>query len=104
MSVTVSNCIQICNAPTNQSTSKMLYSFPRQPRFLKRKTILYFLPHPDATSTTNSKTLFPTEEPLWATVTSTTSPRNFPSLLLPTLTTSAQVPTKASASVKAETK
>jgi hypothetical protein len=39
MSVTVSTCGQICNAPTNLSPSKMLYSFPKQERFLKRKTI-----------------------------------------------------------------
>jgi hypothetical protein len=39
MSVTVSNCNDIFNAPTNESTAKMLYTFPKQTRFLKRTTI-----------------------------------------------------------------
>ena len=33
MSVTVSNCFEICNAPTNISSAKMLYSFPKDGRF-----------------------------------------------------------------------
>ena len=48
MSVTISTCNQICNAPTNQSSAKMLYSFPKQSRFLKRKTLLYLCSHPAA--------------------------------------------------------
>lgn len=44
MSITISTCNQICNAPTNLSPSKQLYSFPKQERFLKRKTIQYYTP------------------------------------------------------------
>ena len=43
MSITISNCYEICNAPTNQSSAKMLYSFPKQQRFVRRRQILYFL-------------------------------------------------------------
>jgi hypothetical protein len=42
MSVTVSNCDEICNNPSNNSTAKMLYSFPKKSRFNSRKIILYF--------------------------------------------------------------
>lgn len=31
MSITISNWKQICDAPTNNSPSKMAYSFPRSP-------------------------------------------------------------------------
>jgi hypothetical protein len=107
MSVTISNCNEICNAPTNQSTAKMLYTFPKQPRFLKRKTILYFLPHLDVTSTMNSRIPSRTGQPLSDMVISTTSPKNFLSLLLLTPTTLvialAPVPRRASASDKAGT-
>ena len=41
MSVTVSNCNEICNSPTNSSPSKMLYSFPKGIRFPMSKKILY---------------------------------------------------------------
>jgi hypothetical protein len=40
MSVTISNCDEICKSPTNNSTSKMLYSFPKTSRFNSRKLIL----------------------------------------------------------------
>jgi hypothetical protein len=33
MSVIDSNCIEICNSPTNSSKSKMLFSFPKATRF-----------------------------------------------------------------------
>ena len=36
MSVTISNCDEICSSPTNNSTSKMLYSFPKTSRFPAR--------------------------------------------------------------------
>lgn len=53
MSVTISNCNEICNSPTNFSPSKMLYSFPKTARFNTRKVILcdrYY----DMPSTVNS--------------------------------------------------
>lgn len=53
MSVTISNCNEICNSPTNVSPSKMLYSFPKTARFNTRKVILcdrYY----DIPSTVNS--------------------------------------------------
>eukprot|EP01017_Pseudomicrothorax_dubius_P025273 TRINITY_DN270_c0_g2_i1.p1 TRINITY_DN270_c0_g2~~TRINITY_DN270_c0_g2_i1.p1 ORF type:complete len:286 (-),score=49.84 TRINITY_DN270_c0_g2_i1:118-975(-) len=33
MSLTVSNCYEICNSPLNSSTAKNLYSFPKDKRF-----------------------------------------------------------------------
>ncbi len=33
MSIIASNCNEICNSPTNGSKSKMLYTFPKAPRF-----------------------------------------------------------------------
>jgi len=57
MSITISNCNEICNAPTNSSSAKMLYSFPKQSRFLKRKTILYIYFNLDVISSINLKTL-----------------------------------------------
>ncbi|EGR30854.1 hypothetical protein IMG5_122550, partial [Ichthyophthirius multifiliis] len=33
MSITISNCFQICNSPLNYSKSKYLYSFPKSQRF-----------------------------------------------------------------------
>lgn len=41
MSMTISNCDEICRSPTNNSQSKMLYSFPKMTRFSSRKSILY---------------------------------------------------------------
>lgn len=35
MSITVSNCLQICNSPLNQSSAKNLWSFPKSDRFAK---------------------------------------------------------------------
>lgn len=40
MSVTLSNCQEICNSPLNSSKAKMLYSFPRSQRFRSSKKIL----------------------------------------------------------------
>lgn len=40
MSITVSNCNEICSSPTNTSKSKMLYSFSKGDRFPKRRIIL----------------------------------------------------------------
>ncbi len=40
MSVTVSNCDDICNSPLNNSKSKMLYTFPKSQRFSSSKRIL----------------------------------------------------------------
>lgn len=48
MSVTISNCDEICKSPTNTSPSKMLFSFPKGERFQKsRKTLCdqYYEPH-----------------------------------------------------------
>ncbi len=47
MSITVSNCNQICNSPTNSSKSKMLYTFQKQSRFPKKIRILYSSSHID---------------------------------------------------------
>ena len=33
----VTDCEQICHDPTNHSSSKQLYSFPRGPRFVHYK-------------------------------------------------------------------
>jgi len=62
MSVTISTCNEICNAPTNHSSAKMLYTFSKQPRFLKRKTILYDMYYSVVKSSMNSKILFLIEE------------------------------------------
>jgi predicted transcriptional regulator len=40
MSITVSNCVSICNSPLNNSMSKNLFSFPKQERFKEHKKIL----------------------------------------------------------------
>lgn len=41
MSITISNCNEICNSPLNNSKSKMLFTFPRSQRFRSSKKILY---------------------------------------------------------------
>lgn len=41
MSITISNCEQICGDPSNTSKAKMLYTFSKASRFPKRKIILY---------------------------------------------------------------
>lgn len=43
MSVTISNCHQICNSPTNASKAKMLYSFSKSCRFPSKKKFKYTL-------------------------------------------------------------
>lgn len=40
MSITISNCNEICNSPLNTSKSKMLFSFPKSNRFHSTKKIL----------------------------------------------------------------
>ncbi len=40
MSITISNCLEICNSPTNLSYSKMLYSFPKAHRFADNAKVL----------------------------------------------------------------
>lgn len=45
MSITVSNCDEICNSPTNSSKAKMLYTFSKGERFSRRKIIMYALPN-----------------------------------------------------------
>jgi len=85
MSITISNCNEICNAPTNSSTAKMLYTFPKQSRFLKRKTMLYTIPHLDVKNFMNSKAHFLPEEQGLATVLSLISLDNFLIAHLPTL-------------------
>lgn len=52
MSVTLSNCQEICNSPLNCSKAKMLYSFPRSQRFRSSKKILYISRNSAATSST----------------------------------------------------
>jgi hypothetical protein len=54
MSVTISNCTEICNSPTNLSKAKMLYSFPKASRFNDRKTALYFQIYLDAINSMRS--------------------------------------------------
>lgn len=83
MSITISNYSEICNAPTNQSTSKMLYTFGKQNRFEKRKTIMYVSFHSDVIKCTNSKTHYPEEQLLSAMDISTTSPKIYLNHLLP---------------------
>jgi hypothetical protein len=41
MSVTVSNCDEICNSPTNTSKSKLLYTFAKNSRFMKHRALMY---------------------------------------------------------------
>ncbi len=43
MSITVSNCNEICKSPTNTSKSKMLYSFSKADRFGSTHTTMYTL-------------------------------------------------------------
>jgi hypothetical protein len=43
MSITISNCNEICSSPTNTSKAKMLYTFSKGERFSKRKIIMYNL-------------------------------------------------------------
>lgn len=52
MSVTVSNCDEICHSPTNASPAKMLYTFKKEPRFTKKIRVLYFTPYSVAISFT----------------------------------------------------
>ena len=94
MSVTISTCNQICNAPTNQSSAKMLYSFPKQSRFLKRKTILYASPHADAIDSTISRAPSPPGEQVLAMDISMISPKNHPHHHHPTPITSIAHQTK----------
>ena len=76
MSVTISNCENICHAPTNGSPAKMLYSFPKQSRFLKRKTFKFTSPYPDAIDSMTSRIQSPSGRRASAMVGSMTSPRN----------------------------
>ena len=76
MSVTISNCNEICNAPTNSSSAKMLYSFPKQSRFLKRKKILYIYINLGVISSINLKILFLLEEQALVMEQNTTSQDN----------------------------
>ncbi len=94
MSITISNYSEICNAPTNQSSAKMLYTFGKQNRFEKRKTIMYVSLHSDVIKCTNSKTPFQDEEPPSAMDTSTTSPKTSLNHLLP-IPTISMTPSKA---------
>ena len=104
MSVTISTCNQICNAPTNQSSAKMLYSFPKQSRFLKRKTILYPSPHQDAIDSTISRAPSPHAALASAMDINMISPENHPPHHHPTHTTSIvhQIKRPASLSEKVE--
>jgi hypothetical protein len=52
MSITISNCDEICKSPTNNSPSKMLYTFPKTTRFHTRNAPMYFLNHLAVISTT----------------------------------------------------
>jgi hypothetical protein len=47
MSITVSNWKQICDAPTNNSPSKMAYSFPKAPLTPSGKENKYAHSHVD---------------------------------------------------------
>ena len=59
MSVTISTCNQICSAPTNSSHSKMLYSFAKQSRFLRREPQTYPSLHLALRSSMNSRPRLP---------------------------------------------
>jgi hypothetical protein len=83
MSVTISNCSQICNAPTNHSSAKMLYSFPKQSRFLKRKTVLYCCAYVGVIDSMRSRILAPIEARALDTAPSMILPRNLPPPLRP---------------------
>lgn len=95
MSVTISTCNQICNAPTNQSSAKMLYSFPKQSRFLKRKTLLYPSPHPAVIASMTSRAPSPPEAPALDMDTSTTLLASLPHPLPLTPTTSITAPIRS---------
>ncbi len=41
MSIIASNCNEICHSPTNTSKSKMLYTFPKGPRFNFHSRTMY---------------------------------------------------------------
>ena len=86
MSITTSNCEQICHSHTNTSNSKMLYSFSKQPRFLKRKKVLYLYIQLDVTASTISKTRLVRGQQDLATGTSTILPGISPALPRPTHT------------------
>ncbi len=45
MSITISNCDEICHSPVNSSKSKMLYSFSKSSRFPQRRRIMYVFIH-----------------------------------------------------------
>lgn len=70
MSVTVSNCDEICNSPTNLSHAKMLYTFHQEPRFRDKSELLYISLHSAATNSTTCPTK-PAEPPRWVSVTNT---------------------------------
>ena len=86
----------------------MLYSFPKQGRFLKRKTILYFFHNIVVINIMNLRTHFHEEHLPLAMATNMISLKNCPTVLLPTpttfLITLVLVPRKASALDKAEIK
>lgn len=104
MSVTISTCNQICNAPTNQSSAKMLFSFPKQSRFLKRKTLLYSFPHPAAIASMTSRAPSPPEGQVSAMDISMTSLASLlpPRPLTPTTSITLQIRSTALPSERAE--
>jgi hypothetical protein len=75
MSITLSNCNEICNSPLNSSKAKMLYTFPKSQRFRNSKKILYTMINTDVTHfTIFHQPLIRTWPPL-AMATNTTSPK-----------------------------
>jgi hypothetical protein len=75
MSITLSNCNEICNSPLNSSKAKMLYTFPKGQRFNSSKKILYTITYIDVTDFTIFHQRLIRIWPLSATVISMTSPK-----------------------------
>lgn len=52
MSVTISTCEEICHSPVNESKAKMLYTFPKEPRFNTQIKLTYLTYNADLTNFT----------------------------------------------------
>lgn len=76
MSITISNCDEICNSPVNSSKAKMLYTFSKGDRFSKRKIIMYAILHPGAIASTTRLKIPPPGPPRLASAISMTSPKS----------------------------
>lgn len=81
MSITISNCDEICNSPVNSSKAKMLYSFSKGERFSKRKIIMYAILHVGVIGSMIPLKTPPPEPPHWASAISMTSPKSMHKLI-----------------------